>query len=102
MLRNLYNAIALKIRGHNVQSEERKGDQGDMKTIAKLMALCLLLGTFAVAQNTGGDKKGGDDKSAASTDNKDAKGKKAKKGKKDKDKDKDKDKPKDDKGGDKK
>lgn len=69
-----------------------------MKTIAKLMALCLLLGMFAFAQ-TGGDKdKKSDDKSASS--DKDSKGKKGKKGKKDK-KDKD-SKGKDDKGGDKK
>jgi hypothetical protein len=58
-----------------------------MKTIAKLLALCLMLGTFAFAQTTttppaSGDTKG--DQKAASSDTKDTKGKKGKKGKKDK------------------
>ena len=55
-----------------------------MKTIAKLLALCLLLGTFAFAQDAPktGDAKG--DQKPASTDTKDTKGKKGKKGKKDK------------------
>ena len=62
-----------------------------MKTIAKLLALCLLLGTFAFAQDApkSGDAKSGDQKTAASTDSKDTKEKKGKKGKKDKDKGKD-------------
>ena len=58
-----------------------------MKTIAKLIALCLLLGTFAFAQTTtapSSDTKKADDTKTASTDTKDAKGKKAKKGKKEK------------------
>lgn len=55
-----------------------------MKTIAKLMALCLLFGTLGFAQ---GDTKSGDtkkdDKAAASTDTKkDTKAKKGKKGSK--------------------
>ena len=50
-----------------------------MKTIAKLMALCLLLGSLGFAQNTGGDKK--DDKTATSDTDK-GKTKKHKKDKK--------------------
>jgi hypothetical protein len=57
-----------------------------MKTIAKLLALCLLLGTFAFAQEapkTDTSKPAtGDTKTA--TDSKDTKEKKGKKGKKDK------------------
>ena len=53
-----------------------------MKTIAKLLALCLLLGTFAFAQDKPADTK--TDQKPASTDTKDTKGKKGKKGKKDK------------------
>jgi hypothetical protein len=75
-----------------------------MKTIAKLMALCLLLGTVAFGQAAGaGDTKApaaAPDQKAASSD-KDTKPKKAKKGKKSKDKDKD-TKATDDKGGEKK
>jgi len=60
-----------------------------MKTIAKLLALCLLLGTFAFAQQTpaaGGDTKppATDTSKPASSDTKDTKEKKGKKGKKDK------------------
>jgi len=57
-----------------------------MKTIAKLLALCLLLGTFAFAQNTPPAAAGGDTKpaDATKTDTKDTKEKKGKKGKKDK------------------
>jgi len=59
-----------------------------MKTIAKLLALCLLLGTFAFAQQTppaaGGDAKTATDTSKPATDTKDTKEKKGKKGKKDK------------------
>ena len=60
-----------------------------MKTIAKLLALCLLLGTFAFAQQTppaaaGGDTKPATDTSKPATDTKDTKEKKGKKGKKDK------------------
>jgi len=51
-----------------------------MKTIAKLLALCLLLGTFAFAQDKTDTK--GDQKTTSS--DKDSKGKKGKKGKKDK------------------
>jgi hypothetical protein len=59
-----------------------------MKTIAKLLALCLLLGTFAFAQNTppasGDTKAATTDTSKPATDSKDTKEKKGKKGKKDK------------------
>ena len=56
-----------------------------MKTIAKLLALCLLLGTFAFAQDAPKtDTKAPDTSKPASTDTKDTKGKKGKKGKKDK------------------
>ena len=56
-----------------------------MKTIAKLMALCMLLGTLAIAQ----DKPADTSKAPAASDSKDKKAKKEKKSKK-KDKDADK------------
>jgi hypothetical protein len=60
-----------------------------MKTIAKLMALCMLLGTLAIAQDKPADTKA----PAAASDKDKAKDKKKKdKKKKSKDKDKDKDK----------
>ena len=51
-----------------------------MKTIAKLMALCLLLGSLGFAQATGGDTKKDDTKKSDSAD----KGKGKTKTKKDK------------------
>lgn len=63
-----------------------------MKTIAKLMALCMLLGTLAMAQEKTAAPAAAGDKPAATDKDKDKTAKKDKKAKKDKSKDKDKDK----------
>ena len=46
-------------------AKKRQGELGDMKTIVKLLALAMLLGTLSFAQ--AGDKKADDSKKADTT-----------------------------------